>query len=156
MTTLRERLSAKRARQVVQPVQIEECGEDEAALVAEVLLAISNGASDDDLTEKRKQIDALRAERYVEVPFTAMDDEVWEKVAARHPAPEGEDGGMDWRAALPEVAALCCDDESLQDDDVWRDLLREGGGWSHGEKVVLWGALLGINTRAPAAHLPKD
>ena len=99
-----------------------------------------------------RKIERLREARYVTVGFTAMDSDTWEKVVSTHPAPEGHDGGMDWKKALPTVAALCCEDESMQDDEAWTELLT---GWSHGEQVSLWGALLNINTDHPAPHVPK-
>ena len=62
------------------------------------------------------------------------------------------------------MAALCCDDESMQDDDAWRAILygiTDDGvdnetGWSYGELLGLWGALLSINAEHPSAHVPKD
>lgn len=147
MPTLRERLAQKARRRTVQPVQIAPATPEEVELVATLAVAAVAGNDVD-----AAPLEAMRAERYVEVGFTALDDEVWEKVAATHPSPEGEDGGLDWRKALPVVAALCCEDESMQDDDAWVEVL---ASWSHGEKVGLWGALLAINSQAPAAHLPK-
>lgn len=149
MSSLRERLASKAPRRVVQPVQIAPPSTEEVDLVADLTEAIVNGEQD---STKAEQLEAMRSERYVEVPFAAVDSKLWEKVAATHPAPEGMDGGMDWRAALPVVAALCCEDESLQDDDAWTEIL---ASWSHGELVGLWGALLSINTDHPSPHLPK-
>lgn len=150
MTTLRDRLLGKTRRRVVQPVQVAPQSEEEATLAAEWLAAIAGGSDTADAL--RERLEAMQAERVIDVPFSAIDSDVWEKIAARHPALEGEDSGMDWRAALPEVAALCCDDESLQDDDAWRQVLAT---WAHGELVGLWGALLAINVDHPSAHLPK-
>jgi hypothetical protein len=151
MPTLRERLAAKDRRRTVQPVQLTEPTPEESDLIATLtMLAVTEGR---ELTaDELAPLDALRSERYVDVGFAAVDSDVWEKIAATHPAAEGEDGGMDWRRALPVVAALCCEDESMQDDEAWLDTL---ASWSHGEKVGLWGALLSINAQAPAAHLPK-
>lgn len=151
MSTLRERLAKKSPRRTVQPVQLcEPTPAEDEMVTALSVLAIEEKRP---LTEEElAPLDALRAERYVEVGFAAVESEVWEKIAATHPAPEGEDGGLDWRKALPVVAALCCEDESMQDDEAWTEVLAP---WSHGEKVGLWGALLSINAQAPAAHLPK-
>lgn len=150
MSTLRERLASKAPRRVVQPVQIAPAGAEEAALAAEWLAKVQ--ADPETAGDPPEALTALQEARQVEVPFRAIDSKEWEKVVAVHPAKEGDDAGMDWRAALPVVAALCCEDESMQDDDAWREIL---DGWSHGELVGLWGALLSINTNAPAAHLPK-
>ena len=50
------------------------------------------------------------------------------------------------------LAALCADDESLQDDEAWTALL---DGWSHGERLTLWIALHNLNELAPAPFVPK-
>ena len=50
------------------------------------------------------------------------------------------------------LAGLCAEDESLQDDAVWVELL---DSWSHGEKLTLWSALVGVNTVALSPHIPK-
>lgn len=148
MSTLRERLAQKKRRRTVQPVQLDPPTAEETELVAALSLAAVKGKPID-----TTRLEELRAERHVEVSFSALDSEVWEKVAATHPSPSGEDAGLDWLKALPVVAALCCDDESMQDDEAWAETLED---WSHGEKVHLWGALLAINAEAPAAHVPKD
>jgi hypothetical protein len=145
--TLRDRLQQKRRRHVVQPVQIAPPTEREQEVVADLSLAVVEGRQID-----ATELDALRSARYVDVAFTALESTVWEKIAATHPSPSGADGGLDWRRALPVVAALCCDDPSMQDDDAWTEIL---GEWSHGEKVGLWGALLSINAEHPSAHVPK-
>jgi hypothetical protein len=145
--TLRERLAQKRRRRVVQPVQIAPPSEREEQVVADLSLAVVEGREVD-----TAELEQLRADRYVEVAFSALDPDVWEKVAATHPSPTGADGGLDWHKALPVVAALCCEDESMQDDDAWRDTLAT---WSHGELLGLWGALLSINADHPGAHVPK-
>lgn len=145
--TLRDRLATKKRRHVVQPVQIAPPTDREQTIVADLTIAATQGR-DIDTTE----LEQLRAERFVDVRFEALDPEVWEKIAATHPAPSGADGGLDWRSALPVVAALCCDDPSMQDDDVWRE---QFAVWSYGELVGLWGALLNINTAHQSAHVPK-
>jgi hypothetical protein len=156
--TLRERLAQKRRRRVVQPVQIAPPSEREQVVVADLSLAVVEGREVD-----ATELEQLRAERYVDVAFSALDPDVWEKIAATHPSPTGADGGLDWRAALPIVAALCCEDPSMQDDAAWRETLygiTDDGvdgdtGWSYGELLGLWGALLSINAEHPSAHVPK-
>ena len=159
MSTLRERLAAKKRRSIVVPIQLEHADEREQELLVQWAEAVAREAkgevelADSPADALLEQINEARDGRHVDVRFTAMDGEVWEKVVAEHPSPEGEDAGMDWLAALPVVAAVCCDDESMQDDDPWAELLAV---MSHGERLTLWNALLHLNTDAPAAHVPKD
>lgn len=165
--TLRERLAAKKRRTTVQPIQLEGPSEREGELVVEYAEAAAAEVagkkparpSDDILAE----VTELRDARYVDAEFTAMEPKVWESIVAQYPSPEGRDAGMDWRRAMPVVAAICCTDESMQDDELWLDVL-EGparddgtrpGLWSHGELISMWNALLHLNTDAPAAHVPK-
>lgn len=166
MSTLRERLQTKAPRRIVQPVQLTPPDAVETTLVLDITNALVAPIPDDETPEQATErirlaeermarLEQLRADRYVEIPFVAMDSKLWEKIVALHPSPEGADGGMNWRDALPEVAALCCDDDSMQDDDAWREVLDAGDGWSHGELLGLWGALLSINTDHPGTHLPK-
>ena len=156
MSTLRERLATKKRRAVTVPIQLEPAGEDEQGLIAKWAEAASREAGGETPAESAgsiaEAIAAAREARHAEVAFTAMDGSVWEKIVAEHPSPEGEDAGMDWLAALPVVAAVCCDDESMQDDEPWTDLVAE---MSHGERLTLWNALLHLNTDAPQAHVPK-
>jgi hypothetical protein len=151
MASLRERLESKTRRRTVQPVQLATATQAEVDLVSDLtVLVVEQGR--EPTPDELAPLVALREARHVDVGFAALDSDVWEKVAATHPAPEGEDRGLDWRKALPVVAALCCEDESMQDDEAWAQVLAT---WSHGEKVALWGALLSINAEAPQAHLPK-
>lgn len=152
--TLAERLAAKSRRRVVVPVDVDPSAERDARvaeLQARAMASASAGETGalDGLVE---QVEAIRREGQVDVAFVATDGATFEKIAGAYPSEDGSDSGMDWRAALPVVAALCAEDESLQDDETWRGLL---DSWSHGERLTLWSALLRLNTAAPAPHLPK-
>ena len=155
MSTLRERLTAKQRRRVVVPVVVAPADGDRDERLrtaqAEMLAAASEG-DPGVLVSAQRLIDDIESEGVVEVGFTAVDFDTWEKVSAAHPSKDGSDGGMDWTSALPVVAALCADDESLQDDEAWADLM---AGWSHGERLTLWLALHNLNELAPAPYLPK-
>lgn len=145
MTTLRERLAAKHRRRIVVPVVVAQPTEE--AVQAATLALLDTGEDG-----RSQVVDDLRATSVVDVGFVAVDGRSFEAVASAHPSSDGADGGMDWGAALPVLAALCAEDESLRDDDAWRGLLES---WSHGERLTLWGALLRLNTAAEAPHLPK-
>lgn len=152
---LRDRLASKQRRRVVVSVELTPMGEDQAARVTaaqtELLAALTKG---EDSQALRDAVEAAQGENRVDVGFTACADDVFEKVAAAYPAQDGKDGGFDWHAALPVVAALCADDEDLQDDEWWAEQF-ESGTWGHGEKLGLWQELLMLNTARPAAHVPK-
>lgn len=153
--SLRDRLAAKQRRRVVVSVEVAPMGDDQSARVVAAqtayLAALTKGEDGDAL---RDAVEAAQGENRVDVGFTACEDDVFEKVAARYPAQDGADGGFDWHAALPVVAALCADDVDLQDDEWWAEQF-ESGTWGHGEKLALWQELLALNTARPAAHIPK-
>ncbi len=148
--TLRDRLAAKTRRRVVVPVQVADLSEAAAAEVLELqraALAATESGDPSGLEGLADRIAALRADVTVEVTFTVTP--AFERVLSAYP--DG-DGGTDWQAALPMLAGLCAEDESLQDDTVWVELLQS---WSHGERLSLWAALLNLNTAAPSPHVPK-
>lgn len=151
MTVLAERLARKRARRVVLPVDVEPLSDEQQARAVELLAAAAAGG--EGAAEAMAEATAIRDSARVDVEFQAMDALVWERIVAAYPAPEGDDGGVDRIAALPVVAAICAVDESLQDDDTWRDLLES---WSYGERLLLWGTLLTLNSASPQPHVPKD
>jgi MoxR-like ATPase len=155
METLRDRLAAKKRRRVVVPVELDspspEALEQIVSLQRSGLAALEAGDLDG-LQEVQRQVEDLRALTHVDVTFVALSAQDWEKIVTAHPSPEGDDAGVDAVAALPVLAALCAEDESLQDDDVWRALLAE---WGRGETLALWGALLRLNTSAWEPHVPK-
>lgn len=123
------------------------------AAQTDLLAAITSGKVDD-LEPLRGAVEAAQNENRAQVAFTACDGDEFEKVVAVYPAEDGADGGMDWRAALPVVAALCAEDEELQDDEWWAEQLASPS-WTHGERLGLWQELLALNTARPAVHVPK-
>ncbi len=148
--TLRDRLAAKTRRRVVVPVQVAEMSEDAAAELLGLQRSALTAAASGDLSAMEglaDRVDALREGATVPVAFVATD--AFEKVLAAYP---DDEGGTDWLAALPMLAGLCAEDESLQDDAAWVELF---GAWSHGEKLTLWSALLNLNTAAPSPTVPK-
>jgi len=153
--TLRERLAAKQRRRVVVPVSVAspDGDRDERLRTAQTEMLAAAGTGDAEaLAAAQQRIDDIDAEGVEEVAFTAVDFATWEKVSTAHPSKDGTDSGVDWVTALPVVAALCADDESLQDDEAWTALL---DGWSHGERLTLWIALHNLNELAPAPFVPK-
>lgn len=154
---LRERLAAKSPRRAVVPVDLGPVSDDQAADVAgmqaEMLRAVKAGDTDA-VADLQTRIEQAQSQHIAEVGFTAVPPDVWEQVVAKFPSPEGVDSGMDWKSALPFVAAVCADDEELQDDEWWTQQL-ESGNWTAGERLTLWQALLHINTSTPNAYVPK-
>lgn len=156
MTSLLERLQAKRPRRATVNVRLGEPDEATLAEIASLQAGLMSARLAQDDTEASGHEAALAeadARSMVGVGFTAANPLAWEAVASQHPSQSGEDGGVDWHAALPLVAAICADDESLNDDEAWRALLAT---WSYGERLSLWRTLLDINLAAPPATLPKD
>lgn len=151
MTSLREQLLTKRRPRVVVPVRVSPTTDEETEELASLMVAAVT--QEKGLTgEALERAEQIRAAHEVDVEFEAIDSVTWEKVAALHPAPTGEDSGMDWRKALPVTAALCCTDESMQDPEAWSEVTAT---WTYGELLQLWGSLLRLNTATPQAHLPK-
>jgi hypothetical protein len=153
--SLRDRIAAKQRRRAVVPVQVAAATDDQAtratSLRAELVRAVAS-SNHDDTVRLTDELAAVEGENSVEVGFTALHPSEFEKVLNAFPAP---DGGMDQDKALPVLAALCADDEDLQDDAWWAEQLASGA-WSYGERAAIWGALLSINTNAPGAYVPKD
>lgn len=156
----RERLAAKRRRRVVVSVEVAPMGDDQAARVvaartALLTLIVGKGEGEQTQDEARAALEAAESENKAAVAFTALDPADFEKVIAAFPSPDGADGGMDQARALPVLAALCADDEELQDDEWWAEQLTSGA-WGYGERLDLWQQLLALNTARPAVHVPKD
>jgi len=157
MSSLRDKLAAKARRRAVVPVEVGQLtDEDErrvVALQAQLLLALRDG-DEAQAQALQDDIDATRESVVAQVGFTALDPKDFEKVTAAYPSEDGEDNGLDWHKALPVLAALCADEEDLQDDEWWSEQL-EAGTWNQGEQLALWQALLHINTAAPSPYIPK-
>lgn len=153
--SIRDRLATKKPARVVVPVVVDELSPERAAQLAELQMRAVQCASAGDRDGANAAVEAARdltATVQVDVEFVALPAVDFEAVVASHPSPDGDDSGLDWRSALPVLAALCATDPDLADDGWWRNHL---SAWSSGELLTLWGALLRLNTAAPAAHLPK-
>ena len=99
------------------------------------------------------QVPALRIETGEVLTENAV---VLQYVADRHPAARlAPEGGIDWDKGLPVLAALCVEDEDLQDDGWWATQIGSGA-WSYGELSELKSVLLAINSTTPGAYVPKD
>lgn len=146
MTSVRERLAAKPRRRVIVPVDVTP-SPAHAERLLDLQRVVLDGSGD-----VNQAVEAARVEAQVDVALVACTGPEFEAVVQAHPSEGGDDSGMNWRAALPVLAALCAEDPDLQDDVVWRDLL---DSWSQGEALTLWAALLRLNTTAPSPHAPK-
>lgn len=139
------------------PIELGQPSDDQATRVAatqaELLRALTRGDSAR-AEELQADVERMQESTLARVSFTALDPNDFENVVAAYPSEEGADGGMDWKAALPVLAALCADDEDLQDDEWWSEQLA-GGSWSHGERLSLWQALYHINSTTPNPYLVK-
>ena len=151
---LRERLDAKSRRRVVVPVLVGEPTQDDVRRVAEAQAAYLEALAEGD-TPPASAVDEAMASFRVDVEFQALPPNEFEAIAAGYPAAEGDDGGMDWKSALPVLAAMCAVDEDLRDEAWWAKALSDEGSWSHGERHTLWRALLHINANAPDPRVPK-
>ena len=128
MTSLREQLDGKARRRCVVPVPVRDPGparqRHEAAVLA---VAAASGAPEDArptaMEAAGAELDAATAELAactVDITLAAPSAADAEAVQSRH---LGDDGGVDYTAALPDLLALCAEDESLRDADWWREAL---------------------------------
>lgn len=151
--TLRDRLATKAKRRAVVVVEVAPATDDQvaraASLRSKLVKAVAGNSGDED--DLQTLLEAVEGENQAQVGFTALDPGDFEKLLATCPA---ADGGIDKDKALPVLAALCADDEDLQDDQWWADQLT-AGSWSYGERAQLWATLLALNTNAPGAYVPK-
>ncbi len=156
--SLRERLAAKTRRRAVVPIELGQLGDEEQRRVVEAQAAILRAIKEGDEGEAlrlQSEVEAIQSSVIAKVVFVALAPDEFEKVAAAYPSEEGQDGGLNWKVALPMLAALCAEDEELQDDVWWTEQL-DGGEWSQGERLALWRTLLHINTSTPDPYVPKD
>jgi hypothetical protein len=158
--SLRAQLEAKARRRIVVPIPITDPG-DEARRRAEqaqatLTIARTAGVDGDRLHELELAATAaaaLLAEHTVPVELLALPAADWEALRNAHlPADERED--LDWTALLPAALAACAADESLQDEDWWRERLADDA-WSDGDLLALRRAVINVNQWAPQAYLPK-
>lgn len=155
--SLREQLAAKTRRTVVVPVLVSDPGEDvrrlEEARAGYLAAAVRGRDVEDAKASLDAAAEAVQA-HYADAVFQALDPDDFEAVAAAYPSTDGQDGGLDWKAALPVLAAACAVDETVRDKDWWATQL-DSGVWSHGEKLALWSALLHINYATLDPRVPK-
>lgn len=152
---LRERLAAKTRRRAVLPIELGPLEDHVVVELAQAQAALVKAHTRQDqegVDELQEHIADLRSTNRVELAFTALDPDVFEKVAAAYPSAEGVDGGMDWKKALPALATLCADDEDLRDEEYWTEQLST---WSQGERLTLWRTLFSLNTSTPSPYVPK-
>lgn len=163
MSDLRSRLEAKARRCAVLPVQVSDPG-DAARRVAELerqAVFVASGLVQ--RTDEQRALDeealadarAQLAEHVVDVELQALAGDAFEQITSAFPGTDpGEDGGMDWRAALPALLAASAVDEDLRDVDWWTEQLA-ADHWAHGERLKAWQTVLALNTRTPAPRLGK-
>ena len=157
MTGLRARLEAKLRRRVVVPVPLGDPGDAERRL-AEALAqaAAARGVAGFEQAaevleqEARDAADAVSA-CTAEVMLVAPPAGDVEAVMAGHL--DGS-GTPDYEAALPDLLALCAEDEELRDADWWRAQLARPE-WSAGEVASLKLAVLHLVANGPEPQVPK-
>lgn len=165
MSTLRNRLEAKKRRRIVVPIQVESPENAAASLVAaqNVLLGLEAiGKPEDDeavLAATRRVAEATEEHKscFVDVEFQSIPPADMEALAAmyRKTDDDDDDDGIDLLKIVAPLAAASAVDESLQDEGWWTEQLAQDT-WTHGEKMSLAGDLININYRSPAARVPKD
>lgn len=124
--SLRDQLERKTPRRCVVPIPVSDQGparrrldEATAALAAVALAPEVEGA----LEGLRADVDAAQAEldaTVADVALQAPPAAAAEELLAQH---LDVDGTPDYDACLPELLALCAEDEGLQDAGWWRDQL---------------------------------
>lgn len=155
--SVRDRLAAKSRRRVVVPVDVGQPTDEELLRVAEAESAQLSAQIKGDAeaaAAASAAVDAASQRYRLRLEFEALPPEDFEAVVAAYPAGEGEDGGVDYKVALPVLAAECAVDEELRDEGWWRDQLGSGQ-WSAGERLRLWRALFVLNASAPDPYIPK-
>lgn len=158
--TLADRLAARERRREYFTVRVTDPGPAEAraaALRQQLVVARATGEGVDLVeAELTAAEDALQA-CYEVVWFRALTPKRFERLVAAHTDDEGE---VDQDALLPDLAAACAEDESVQDPEVWRAMLfpedDTDATWTTGEQRALYHLLfLVLNNSAPQVTLPK-
>lgn len=160
MSSIRERLAAKKRRRMVFPVQISDPGGSverlERARKTVTLLELSGVDEDDErMVAADAEVAAALAEHdahFEFLQFHALNADDMEALAANYRDDEGE---LDTKALTVPLAAACAVDPELQDEAYWAELLASDE-WSHAERTQLYTGLLGLNWSAPGALVPKD
>lgn len=157
--TLADTLAGRERRREAFTVRVSDPTADEARVAAlrQQLIVAGAPGSDLDVAAIERELEEVEGEllaNYVQVWFRALRPKEFERLLAAHTDGEGE---VDRDGLLPELAAACAEDESLQDPDVWRGILADDDTtWTTGEIRALYHLLfLVLNNTAPQVTLPK-
>lgn len=105
-----------------------------------------------DLEAEMHQAEANLEALYVDVVLQALEPGDFEALVDAH---TDADGGIDRAAFLPEALAASAADESLQDEDWWREQLATPR-WTDGERSILFATVSALNDPSVrAAAVPK-
>ena len=150
--TLRDRLAGKKRRRVSVRVILDAATAGAAALLVQQAQAAQYAAElagDEQLlattTADLERARAALEDQFEQVWFAALDPDDYEDLAARY---VDEGGELDEDGALPDLAAACAEDESLQDPTWWAGELASGR-WNAGEKGELLARLVELNYAVP-------
>lgn len=151
--SLRDQLEAKARRRCVVPVPVTDPGParqrvEDAALA---IVAAGEGADRDGLTADLEQARAALDACAVEVALQAPAPADAEAILSTH---LDDDGSPDYEAALPELLAVCVEDEDLRDVDWWRAQLARPE-WTLGEGRGLLLGVLYLVADGPRPLVPK-
>lgn len=158
MSTLRERLEAKRRRRVTFPIQLDTVPTSALTGLAAAQNALAallrTGVDEDDekATAARQAIAAAQAAvdaHYADVEFQALPDEDFEALADTG---RDKDGDLDLKSITPALAAACAVDPDLHDEQWWAIQVAD---WSTGERISLGTRLFELNYAGPGARVPK-
>lgn len=171
MTSLRERIEAKKRRTASFPLQLG----DAAAAAAEVQVRRGaldlhqrqvaertdrDGGQPTEAEAKRtivlrgalREATERREETVVDVELQSLEDSVWDEVLSH--AGEDENGDIDLDDVRAELLAASCTDESLRDADWWTEQLAKPS-FSKGDKLAINNLLMSLNLNTPAGRQGK-
>jgi hypothetical protein len=171
VTSLRERIEAKKRRTARFPLQVG----DAAAAQAQVQMAraalelhqqkvqgrrAEEGGQPTDAENKRtivlrgvlKEAKAREAKTVAEIELESLDDEVWDRVISS--VPDDEEGGFDLDDVRHLLLAESCTDPDLRDADWW-GAPKARPEFSKGDKLALNNVLLALNLNTPTGRQGK-
>ena len=156
---VREQLEGKDLRRVVVPIPVKDVGSArrrveaaEQALASVDVTALPAGTGEAFAAE----LDAARADlaaSVAEVVLVSRGAAAAEVIAARHV--REEDGGTNWRTALPAYLALLCEDEALRDQEWWAGQLARDE-WTPGDIDGLVLGVMFLTADVVRPLVPKD
>ncbi|HEX6468620.1 MAG TPA: hypothetical protein VF069_05940 [Streptosporangiaceae bacterium] len=154
MTSIRERLEAKRRRTAVVPVLVSDPSEDQqAAVTLQQAHALRLREEGYDSAVGAAAVEAAAArvrEHWADVHLQSLPPAEWEMIVSTH---TGETG-IDWDAVLALLLAHSCIDPDLRDEEWWAARLADDA-WSAGDTAALKRALLLLNVDAFDPYVPK-